>query len=177
MLPASAIVYPSFGGEGGIRTHGGLAPTAVFKTAALNHSATSPARGLGPASAPSRPHRPCRASRAASRVSGWPRLWHHRFEKVEVVVRIALRLSGFAALFAAPSADAPPAWGHTSEGFQSDLPRLRSEALAAGVSRRTIDTIFPALEYSARTVERDRAQPGGAAGSSAIPAFAPYRAR
>ena len=30
------------GGEGGIRTHGGLAPTAVFKTAALNHSATSP---------------------------------------------------------------------------------------------------------------------------------------
>src|SRR3954462_1869489 len=30
------------GGEGGIRTHGRLAPTAVFKTAALNHSATSP---------------------------------------------------------------------------------------------------------------------------------------
>ena len=30
------------GGEGGIRTHGGLPPTAVFKTAALNHSATSP---------------------------------------------------------------------------------------------------------------------------------------
>src|SRR5437763_1723776 len=30
------------GGEGGIRTHGGLAPTAVFKTAALSHSATSP---------------------------------------------------------------------------------------------------------------------------------------
>src|SRR5690606_26532010 len=33
------------GGEGGIRTHGGREPTAVFKTAALNHSATSPARG------------------------------------------------------------------------------------------------------------------------------------
>ena len=30
------------GGWGGIRTHGGLAPTAVFKTAALNHSATHP---------------------------------------------------------------------------------------------------------------------------------------
>ena len=30
------------GGAGGIRTHGGLAPTAVFKTAALNHSATAP---------------------------------------------------------------------------------------------------------------------------------------
>src|SRR6476661_2052761 len=30
------------GGEGGIRTHGEREPTAVFKTAALNHSATSP---------------------------------------------------------------------------------------------------------------------------------------
>jgi hypothetical protein len=30
------------GGEGGIRTHGALARTAVFKTAALNRSATSP---------------------------------------------------------------------------------------------------------------------------------------
>src|SRR5689334_17511150 len=31
------------GGDGEIRTHGGVAPSAVFKTAALNHSATSPA--------------------------------------------------------------------------------------------------------------------------------------
>lgn len=35
-------IFGWVGGEGGIRTHGGLAPTAVFKTAALNHSATSP---------------------------------------------------------------------------------------------------------------------------------------
>ena len=34
----------NFGGRGGIRTHGGVAPTAVFKTAALNHSATLPWR-------------------------------------------------------------------------------------------------------------------------------------
>src|SRR3954462_14766992 len=34
------------GGEGGIRTHGGREPTAVFKTAALNHSATCPAAAL-----------------------------------------------------------------------------------------------------------------------------------
>ena len=33
------------GGRGGIRTHGGVSPTAVFKTAALNHSATLPASG------------------------------------------------------------------------------------------------------------------------------------
>ncbi len=30
------------GGSGEIRTHGGVSPTAVFKTAALNHSATLP---------------------------------------------------------------------------------------------------------------------------------------
>jgi hypothetical protein len=31
-----------FGGEGGIRTHGGLSPTPVFETGALIHYATSP---------------------------------------------------------------------------------------------------------------------------------------
>ncbi len=36
------VVSVENGGRGGIRTHGGLAPTAVFKTAALNHSATRP---------------------------------------------------------------------------------------------------------------------------------------
>lgn len=30
------------GGGGGIRTHGGVTPTSVFKTGALNHSATPP---------------------------------------------------------------------------------------------------------------------------------------
>ena len=41
-LSAAGGVLAFGGGEGGIRTHGELAPTAVFKTAALNHSATSP---------------------------------------------------------------------------------------------------------------------------------------
>jgi hypothetical protein len=34
------------GGEGEIRTHGEVAPTLVFKTRAINHSATSPWSGL-----------------------------------------------------------------------------------------------------------------------------------
>jgi hypothetical protein len=34
------------GGEGGIRTPGGLAPPTVFKTVAIDHSATSPNRVL-----------------------------------------------------------------------------------------------------------------------------------
>ena len=33
---------PQNGGEGGIRTHGRLSPTLVFKTSAFDHSATSP---------------------------------------------------------------------------------------------------------------------------------------
>jgi hypothetical protein len=36
------VFIDNSGGWGGIRTHGGLPPTAVFKTAALNHSATHP---------------------------------------------------------------------------------------------------------------------------------------
>jgi hypothetical protein len=35
-------VIVMFGGRGGIRTHGTLAGTPVFKTGALNHSATLP---------------------------------------------------------------------------------------------------------------------------------------
>ena len=33
------------GGGGGIRTHGRVAPSSVFKTGAFNHSATPPIRG------------------------------------------------------------------------------------------------------------------------------------
>ena len=43
----SACAYSRLdGGEGEIRTHGKLAPTLVFKTRAINHSATSPWSGL-----------------------------------------------------------------------------------------------------------------------------------
>jgi hypothetical protein len=41
------LVRHGIGGGGGIRTHGGLAPTAVFKTAALSRSATPPWVGPG----------------------------------------------------------------------------------------------------------------------------------
>jgi hypothetical protein len=38
----SLILKEIIGGRGEIRTHGGLAPTTVFKTVALNRSATLP---------------------------------------------------------------------------------------------------------------------------------------
>jgi membrane-bound lytic murein transglycosylase B len=67
--------------------------------------------------------------------------------------------------------------GLGQDGFRAYLPRLRADALAAGVRPETIDRIFPTLTFSARTIELDRAQPGGASGTSAVPPFAPYRAR
>ena len=73
-------------------------------------------------------------------------------------------------------AGAQPA-GLSEAGFQAYLPRLRAEAQRAGVSRATLDRVFPSLSFSPRTVELDRAQPGGSAGSSANPPYAPYRAR
>ncbi|MFM9978919.1 MAG: lytic transglycosylase domain-containing protein [Sphingomonadaceae bacterium] len=58
-------------------------------------------------------------------------------------------------------------------GYAAQLGRL---AAAQGVRQSTIDSVIPTLTYNARVVELDRAQPG-ASTTSAIPAFAPYRAR
>ena len=66
---------------------------------------------------------------------------------------------------------------YTEEGFRAYLPQLRAQAERAGVSRATIDRVFPTLAFSSRTVELDRAQPGGTPSSNANPPFAPYRAR
>jgi lytic murein transglycosylase len=63
------------------------------------------------------------------------------------------------------------------QGFQDFLPQLRARAVAAGVSRRTIDSVFPGLAFSRRTIELDQGQPGGTAGNTATPPFAPYRAQ
>ena len=65
----------------------------------------------------------------------------------------------------------------SEEGFRQYLPRLRAEAERAGIRQATLDRIFPTLVFSQRTVDLDRAQPGGRPGSNANPPFAPYRAR
>ena len=38
------VKIKEYGGGGGIRTHGRLSPTSVFKTGAFNHSATPPTK-------------------------------------------------------------------------------------------------------------------------------------
>jgi membrane-bound lytic murein transglycosylase B len=92
---------------------------------------------------------------------------------MRVVLCLIAALLALSASATAPAQNA----GLSQQGFEAWLPQLRAQAQAAGVSRRTLDSVFPALVFSARTVQLDRAQPGGAAGSSANPAFAPYRAR
>lgn len=67
--------------------------------------------------------------------------------------------------------------GLSESGFRAYLPQLEAQARRAGVSPATIASVFPNLVFSPRTVELDRAQPGGRPGSVANPPFAPYRAR
>ena len=72
-------------------------------------------------------------------------------------------------------ASATPAMAQDEAGFQTYLQRLRQQALAEGVTQRTIDAVFPTLTLSDRTIQLDRAQPGNP-GSTATPPFAPYKA-
>ena len=72
-------------------------------------------------------------------------------------------------------ASASPAVAQDEAGFQAYLPTLRQQAVAAGVTQRTIDAVFPTLTLSERTIQLDRAQPGNP-GSTATPPFAPYKA-
>jgi len=65
----------------------------------------------------------------------------------------------------------------SQQGFEAFLPRLRGEAERAGIRASTLDRIFPTLTFSPRTVQLDRAQPGGRAGVPTNPPFAPYCAR
>jgi lytic murein transglycosylase len=97
------------------------------------------------------------------------------------VVRIVAYVIGAGLAVAAPSGlggdQARAQSGLSEAGFRTYLPQLRARALAAGVSRRTADSVFPTLEYSARTIQLDQGQPGGTSGSTPTPPFAPYRAQ
>ncbi len=67
-------------------------------------------------------------------------------------------------------------------GFQAYLPQLRARAAAEGVRPDTLDRVFSNLTFSPRTVQLDRAQPGGTPvpggpATNANPPFAPYRER
>jgi lytic murein transglycosylase len=88
---------------------------------------------------------------------------------------MAIVLAAFPPYGAGGAAALAQSVGYSQAGFQSYLPQLREQALRQGVSRGTVDRVFPTLQFSARTIELDQAQPGGSSNPNAIPAFAPYR--
>ena len=90
--------------------------------------------------------------------------------------RVAWLRKGVVAAIAMLSGSAP-ALAQDDAGFQSYMSVLRQQALAEGVSVRTADAVFPGLTLNPRVIELDRGQPGATNSSSAIPAFAPYKAQ
>lgn len=84
-----------------------------------------------------------------------------------------MRAGGGMAAFAQSPESPDPA------GFPAYMQQVRVRALAQGVSARTLDAVIPTLSYSQRVVDLDQSQPGGSASNapSAVPNFAPYRAK
>lgn len=81
-------------------------------------------------------------------------------------------IAGIATLAAASIAT--PAAAQDEAGFQAYLPTLRAQALAAGVQRATVESVFPTLTFNQRVVDLDRQQPGGNP-NAPVAMFAPYR--
>ncbi len=63
--------------------------------------------------------------------------------------------------------------------FRNFAAQLGAQALAAGVSRATVDAVIPTLFLHQRVIDLDRAQPGGNPNdpNAPIPKFAPYAAK
>ncbi|AJP71620.1 lytic murein transglycosylase [Sphingomonas hengshuiensis] len=89
--------------------------------------------------------------------------------------RIAIsRLSASAVALALASTVAAPAVAQDDAGFRAYLDTLGQQALAQGVSRRTVDAVLPTLTLNQRVIDLDRQQPETRP-NAPIPAFEPYR--
>ncbi len=89
-------------------------------------------------------------------------------------LRAAIALACVTFTLGASAEPEPPV--QAPDPFQQFVEQLGAQALAQGVSRRTVDAIMPTLFFSQRVVNLDRAQPGGPP-NSPIPKFAPYAAQ
>jgi membrane-bound lytic murein transglycosylase B len=154
------------GGQGGIRTHGELPPTTVFKTVALNHSATCPRRVPLSAGAPV-----C----ATVATNGIPKLSPLCNDPS---MRMNMILSRILALALPLAVCGSSVSAQSSEDFASYASQLGAQARTQGVTQRTIDAVIPTLTYNDRVVQLDRTQPGGSPlnPNAPIPKYAPYRA-
>jgi len=99
----------------------------------------------------------------------------HGLAAAALIAGIPAARPGQIPIGAAPAA--AQSGGLSQEGYEAYLPQLRAAAERAGIRASTLDRIFPTLVFSARTIELDRAQPGGVAGAPTNPPFAPYLAR
>ncbi len=77
-----------------------------------------------------------------------------------------------AVIVAAPAG--APAVAQDETGFQAYLDTLGRQALAQGVTSRTVDAVMPTLTLNPRVIELDRQQPETRP-NAPIPAFEPYR--
>jgi len=88
-------------------------------------------------------------------------------------LRAVLSFAALGLLLGLPRAEQARA---QDDPFARYMRTLGEQAVAQGVSRRTVDAIIPTLSFSQRVVDLDRDQPGGAL-NAPIPRFAPYQAR
>ncbi|WP_265562684.1 lytic murein transglycosylase [Sphingomicrobium arenosum] len=79
------------------------------------------------------------------------------------------------AIEAAESLSVVPATPTGAMSWEAYKRHLAARSRAEGVSQRTIDAVIPRLEIEQRSIDLDRAQPGGSPGSTRIPPYAPYR--
>ena len=96
-----------------------------------------------------------------------------------IKIRLAL-LATFALMPLTSSAPLSAQISASSEdGFESFARQLGEQAVAAGVSRATVNAVVPTLSLNQRVIDLDRAQPGGNPNdpNAPIPKFAPYKAR
>ncbi|AYJ85650.1 lytic murein transglycosylase [Sphingomonas paeninsulae] len=100
--------------------------------------------------------------------------------KTKIATKLAFGLA-FATAMIVPvtTLGGSPAVAQNGSGFDAYMAQLGRQAIAQGVTRQTVDAVIPTLTFNQRVVDLDRAQPGGnpAGPTSAIPAFAPYRAK
>jgi membrane-bound lytic murein transglycosylase B len=68
-----------------------------------------------------------------------------------------------------------PAAAQNGEDFSAFVEGLGRQALAQGVSARTVESVMPTLQINQTAIRLDRGQPGGSS-NGPIPRYAPYRA-
>jgi membrane-bound lytic murein transglycosylase B len=95
----------------------------------------------------------------------------------QLKMRIAAAMVACLPLAALPVPDpvGTPARAQSSPDFASFAVQLGRQAIAQGVSARTVDSVIPTLQLNATAIRLDRAQPGGTP-NGPIPKYAPYRA-